>query len=71
MRPVIGITPDVGQSSARPGRPATARYELKQAYAEKIGKVLSATKTARYIQMETKMRAVIKVDLAKSIPLVY
>jgi len=33
--------------------------------------VLSATKTARYIQMETKMRAVIKVELAKSIPLVY
>jgi len=48
-----------------------AEVKLKQAYAEKIGKVLSATKTARYIQMETKMRAVIKVELAKSIPLVY
>ena len=32
MRPVIGITPDLGQTSARPGRPATPQYELKQAY---------------------------------------
>ena len=36
MRPVIGITPDVGQSSARPGRPATAQYELKEAYADAV-----------------------------------
>lgn len=36
MKPVIGITPDVGESSARPGRPATARYELKIAYADAV-----------------------------------
>jgi putative glutamine amidotransferase len=36
MRPVIGITPDVGQTSARPGRPALPQYELKQAYADAV-----------------------------------
>ena len=36
MRPVIGITPDVGESSARPGRPALPRYELKRAYADAV-----------------------------------
>lgn len=36
MRPVIGITPDLGQTSARPGRPATPQYELKQAYADAV-----------------------------------
>jgi putative glutamine amidotransferase len=36
MRPVIGITPDIGQTSARPGRPATVQYELKQAYADAV-----------------------------------
>src|SRR5207302_2632775 len=36
VRPVIGITPDLGQTSARPGRPSTAQYELKQAYADAV-----------------------------------
>jgi putative glutamine amidotransferase len=36
VRPVIGITPDLGQTSARPGRPATPQYELKQAYADAV-----------------------------------
>jgi len=45
--------------------------KLKRAYAEKIGKVLPAAKTARYIQIENKIRAVIKIELAKQIPLVY
>ena len=36
MRPVIGITPDLGQTSARPGRPANPQYELKQAYADAV-----------------------------------
>jgi putative glutamine amidotransferase len=36
MRPVIGITPDVGETTARPGRPALPRYELKQAYADAV-----------------------------------
>jgi putative glutamine amidotransferase len=36
MRPIIGITPDVGMTSARPGRPPLPRYELKQAYADAV-----------------------------------
>lgn len=35
-RPVVGLTPDVGETAARPGRPALPRYELKQAYAEAV-----------------------------------
>ncbi len=36
MRPIIGITPDVGQTGARPGRPPMPRYELKIAYADAV-----------------------------------
>jgi putative glutamine amidotransferase len=36
MRPVIGITPDIGETGARPGRPSLPRYELKQAYADAV-----------------------------------
>ena len=45
--------------------------KLKRAYADKVGKVLPAAKTARYIQIENKIRAVIKFELARQIPLVY
>ena len=48
-----------------------AEVKLKRTYADKIGKVLSATKTARYIQMENKIRAIVKMELAQQIPLVY
>ena len=48
-----------------------SEVKLKRTYADKIGKVLSATKTTRYIQIENKIRAVIKIELAKQIPLVY
>jgi hypothetical protein len=44
--------------------------KLKRAYAEKVGKVLPAGKTTRYIQIENKIRAVIKFELARQIPLV-
>ncbi|HXX75918.1 MAG TPA: hypothetical protein VEI50_12385 [Nitrospiraceae bacterium] len=47
-----------------------AEVKLKRTYADKIGKVLPATKTARYIQLENKIRAVIKMELAQDIPLV-
>ena len=36
MRPVVGITPDLGETTARPGRPVLPRYELKQAYANAV-----------------------------------
>jgi hypothetical protein len=45
--------------------------KLKRAYADKVAKVLPAAKTARYIQIENKIRAVIKFQLAQQIPLVY
>ena len=48
-----------------------AELKLKRTYADKIGKVLPATKTTRYIQIENKIRAVIKFELARQIPLVY
>jgi hypothetical protein len=45
--------------------------KLKHAYADKLGKVLPATKVARYIQMETKIRSLIRFEMAQQIPLVY
>jgi hypothetical protein len=45
--------------------------KLKRSYAEKVGKVLPATKVARYIQLETKIRSLIKFEMAKQIPLAY
>jgi len=47
-----------------------AEVKLKRAYADKIGKVLPATKTARYIQIENKIRAFLKAELAQEIPLI-
>ena len=48
-----------------------AEAKLKRTYADKIGKVLSAAKTARYIQIENKIRAMLKAELAQEIPLVH
>lgn len=48
-----------------------AEVKMRREYAEKLTKVLPATKVARYLQMESKIRAAIKFDLAASIPLVY
>jgi hypothetical protein len=45
--------------------------KLKRTYADKLGKVLPATKVARYIQLENKIRALIRFELAQQIPLVY
>ena len=48
-----------------------AELKLKRSYAEKMGKVLTATKVARYIQIENKVRAAVRFGLASAIPLVY
>lgn len=48
-----------------------AETKLKRTYADKIGKVLPAAKTARYIQIENKIRAMLKAELAQDIPLVH
>jgi len=42
---------------------------LKKAYIPRFSKVLPAKKVARYIQIENKIRAVLKYDLAQQIPL--
>jgi hypothetical protein len=43
---------------------------LKTTYAPKLGKVLPVKKVARYLQIENKIRAVVKYDLAQGVPLV-
>jgi hypothetical protein len=48
-----------------------AEVKMRREYAEKLTKVLPATKVARYLQMENKIRAAIKFDLAANIPLMY
>jgi hypothetical protein len=47
-----------------------AESKLKSASAPKIMAVLPATKAARYIQIENKIRAVVRYELAAGIPLV-
>ena len=47
-----------------------AEAKLKSSSAPKILAVLPATKAARYIQVENKIRAVIRYELAAGIPLV-
>lgn len=46
-----------------------AEVKMRREYAEKLSKVLPAHKVARYLQMENKIRAAIKFDLAANIPL--
>lgn len=48
-----------------------SEIKLKREYADKIGKAIPAAKTARYIQIENKIRAVLNVELARMIPLAY
>ena len=47
-----------------------AEAKLKSSYTPKILATLPATKAARYIQIENKIRAVIRYELAAGIPLV-
>jgi hypothetical protein len=48
----------------------TAEGTLKNAFVPKIMAALPATKAARYIQIENKIRAAVRYELAASIPLV-
>jgi hypothetical protein len=45
--------------------------KLKRTYADKLEKAIPYHKVARYIQIENKIRALIKMELAQQIPLVY
>jgi hypothetical protein len=47
-----------------------AEAGLKESYIPKLSKVLPAKKVARYIQIENKIRALVKYELADGIPLV-
>jgi hypothetical protein len=47
-----------------------AEAKLKGSYVPKLGKVLPAKKVARYLQIENKIRALVKYDLAAQVPLV-
>ena len=44
--------------------------DLKSTYAPKLSKALPIIKVARYLQIENKIRAIIKYDLAQGVPLV-
>jgi hypothetical protein len=46
-----------------------AEVNLKKAYVPKLAAVLPGTKVARYLQIENKIRAVIKYEMANEIPL--
>ena len=45
--------------------------KLKRSYTEKLEKVLPFSKVARYIQIETKIRSLVRMELAQQIPLAY
>ncbi len=47
-----------------------SELKLRQSYSAKLGKVLPATKVVRYLQIENKIRASVKFELAAQIPLV-
>jgi hypothetical protein len=43
---------------------------LKSTYAPQLSKVLPVRKVARYLQIENKIRAIVKYDIASGVPLV-
>jgi len=47
-----------------------AEANLKSTYAPRLSKALPVKKVARYLQIENKIRAVLKYDLAQGVPLV-
>ncbi len=47
-----------------------AETKLKQSYVPKLSKALPAAKVARYMQIEGKLRAIVRYELADQIPLV-
>jgi hypothetical protein len=47
-----------------------AEADMRKHYADRVGKVLPAIKAARYLQIEGKIRALIRYDMASTIPLV-
>jgi hypothetical protein len=46
-----------------------AEVQMRRAYLAKLGEVLPAKKAARYLQIESKLRAILRYELAAGIPL--
>jgi len=44
--------------------------KMKRSYVSKLSDVLPGAKVARYLQLETKMRAIVRYELAANIPLI-
>jgi len=47
-----------------------AEVKMKRSYVSKLGKAIPEMKVARYIQIENKIRAIIRYELAAQVPLV-
>jgi hypothetical protein len=47
-----------------------SEVDLRKSYVSKFEKVLPTAKVARYYQIESKIRAAVKYELASGIPLV-
>jgi hypothetical protein len=47
-----------------------SEVKLRKTYAEKLSGVLPAKLVARYLQIETKIRAAVRFDIAEQIPLI-
>jgi predicted outer membrane protein len=47
-----------------------AEAKLKSTYAPQLSKVLPVKKVTRYLQIENKIRAIVKYDIASGVPLV-
>ena len=45
--------------------------KMKRAYFEKLQNVMPTTKVARYIKMETKIRSLLRREMAEQIPVIY
>lgn len=48
-----------------------AEVALRQSHADQLSRVLPASKVARYLQVENKIRSALKFGLARGIPLAY
>jgi hypothetical protein len=45
--------------------------KLKKSYVPKLSRILPGVKVARYMQIENKIRAIVRYELASAIPLAY
>lgn len=66
-----GMTDEIADKLIKQSMTNSAdRLKLQKKYYDKVAKILSGKKAARYIQLENKIRAVVNYDLAAQIPLI-